>query len=73
MRSYIGVRVEPGKPEVRTNFPEDQSSYVDAIQWCESDGYTVIGHRIVETPYDKKFVAMIYVYVRPQAGSSPNC
>jgi hypothetical protein len=63
MRSYIVVRIEKGKQDVRTHFPEDKASPVDAIRWCESDGYKVIGHEIIETPDDVNFCATVKVTV----------
>jgi len=36
MRSYIFIRTERGKQDVRTHLPQDKALPVDAIHWCEA-------------------------------------
>ena len=62
-RSYIAICREKGKPDVRTHFPISAST-VDAVRWCEADGYKVSGHVIIETPEDEKFISTIIVTVQ---------
>jgi len=64
-RSYKAIRRENGKPDVVTHFPCDASP-VDAVGWCEADGYTVIGHEIIDTPQDEKCQSTTIVTVQPK-------
>jgi hypothetical protein len=53
-RSYKATRREEGKPDVVTHFPATASP-VDAVRWCEADGYKVIGYEIIEMPKDEGY------------------
>jgi hypothetical protein len=76
-RSYIVKRIEKGKPDVTTNFPEDVGAAVldYALEWCRSDGYKIIEHKRTETPNDEKFIATITVIVepKPKPQTCPHC
>ncbi|MGA7629700.1 MAG: hypothetical protein WCB11_02975 [Terriglobales bacterium] len=76
-RSYIVKRIEKGKPDVTTNFPEDAGAAVldYALEWCRSDGYKIIEHKRVETPNDERFIATITVIVesKPKPQICPHC
>jgi hypothetical protein len=62
-RSYLAIRREEGKPDAVKHFP-DTATDVDAIDWCEADGYEVIGQEITETPNDPKYISFTVVKVR---------
>lgn len=64
-RSYKAIRRENGKPDVVTHFPSDASP-VDAVRWCEAEGYTVTGHEIIETPDDENCRSTTVVIVEPK-------
>ena len=66
-RSHVAIRREKGKPDVRTHFPKRTASPVDAIRWCEADGYKVIGHEVIETTEDEKYVSTTIVTVQSKA------
>ena len=65
-RSYKAIRREKGKPDVVTHFPVTTSP-VDAVRWCEAEGYKVMGHEIIETPEDQKCISTTIVTVEPKA------
>jgi hypothetical protein len=65
-RSYIAIRREQGKPDVRTHFPEDPAVRALAVEWCRSEGYKVIGDELTKTPDDAKFAGTIVVTVEPK-------
>jgi hypothetical protein len=68
-RSYKAVRRENSKPDFVTFFP-CTSDPVDAVSWCESEGYRVIGHEIIDTPNDEKHISTIIVNVQPKAAKA---
>jgi hypothetical protein len=63
-RSYKVIRRENGKPDVLTFLPCTASA-PEAVLWCESEGYKVIDHEIIETPDDEKHIATVVVTVEP--------
>jgi len=65
-RSYIAIRREQGKPDVRTHFPEDPAARAYAVEWCRSDGYKVISDEQTKIPNDDKFAGTIIVTVEPK-------
>jgi hypothetical protein len=64
-RSYIAIRRQEGCPDVVTHFPYTASE-VEAIRWCESEGYKVIKHEVKPTPEDEKHIATVTVVVEPK-------
>lgn len=62
-RSYKAIRREKGKSDVVTVFPYTANP-VDAVRWCESEDFEVIGHEIIETPNDEKHISTIIVTVQ---------
>jgi hypothetical protein len=74
-RSYIATRREKGKPDVTTHFPEDAAALDYALEWCRSDGYSVIEHKCTKTPHDDKFAGTIVVTVepKPKPQTCPHC
>lgn len=61
-RSYKAIRREEGKQDVVTHFPSTASP-ADAVRWCETDGYKVIGHEIINTPEDENCISTTIVTV----------
>ena len=66
-RGYIAIRREPGKPDVPTDFAAD-ISVVAMIQWCQSDGYTVLGYEFIPMPDNTKHLAKVIITVQQRAG-----
>ncbi len=73
-RSYVAIRREKGKPDVKTNLPITASP-LDAVLWCEAGGYKVLEHKYDETPDDEKFIGTIIVTVapKPKTQTCPHC
>ena len=64
-RSYKVIRREKGKPDVPIFLPYTASES-DAVHWCESEGYKVIDHEIIKTPFDEKHIETIVLTVEPK-------
>jgi hypothetical protein len=62
-RSYVAIRREEGKPDAARHFP-DTASELDAVDWCEADGYEVIRRETIETPNDQKYISFTIVEVQ---------
>jgi len=73
-RSYVAIRREKGKPDVKTNLPITASP-LDAVLWCEAGGHKVLEHKYDETPDDEKFIGTIIVTVapKPKTQMCPHC
>lgn len=68
-RSYKAIRREEGKPDVVTVFPHTANP-VDAVRWCESEGYKVVGHELIDTANDQKHISTTKVKVQPNAAKA---
>jgi hypothetical protein len=64
-RSHVVIRREEGQPDSVKHLPSSASEF-DAIDWCEDDGFKVIGHAIIETPNDPKYIGFTIVEVQPK-------
>jgi hypothetical protein len=69
-RSYKAIRREEGKPDVVTVFPCTANPVVDAVCWCESEGYKVSGLEIFDTPNDEKEISTTIVKVQRKAAKA---
>lgn len=65
-KSLVFIRIEEGKKDVVTSWPEDKTSTNDAFAWCSSEGYDVINYEIVPMTGDPDFATTVKLFVKPK-------